>query len=830
MRHYLVTGMTCDACRTRVEKAVSRLPGVSACTVNLLTNGMTVEGNASEEAILRAVRDAGYSAFPKNAASDSVEDRETPEKKRRLLFSLVFLLPLLYLSMGRMLFSLPLPPFLEENRLAAGIAQMILAAAVMVIHRHFFFSGFSSLFRLSPNMDTLVSLGSLSSFLWSVFVLFRNGEETDGLYFESAAMILVLIGFGKLLEAKSKGKTTEAIDSLMKLAPEKATLIRDGEEITLSVSEVRVGDLFAVRPGERIPVDGCVFKGNSAVDESALTGESIPADKKPGDAVSAATVNQSGYLVCKATHVGEDTSLAKIIRLVSEGAAGKAPISKLADRVSSIFVPAVIGISLFTLAVWLLCGAETGFALARAISVLVISCPCALGLATPVAVMVGSGVGAKNGVLYKTASALENTGKTGIVAFDKTGTVTRGQPEVTEVIPAHGVSETLLLEAALSLETKSEHPLARAVVREATSRGMVPEEVTDFRAIPGNGLSAKRNGRELIGGSVAFLAGQTDFDPSFTDTLDALSDRGETPLLFAENGRLLGAIAVADRVKEESREAISSLRDMGILPVMLTGDNPHTAKAIGKEVGIDLVAAGLLPTDKEKLIRRLSAFGKVAMVGDGINDAPSLTTADTGIAVGAGTDVAIDAADVVVMKSRLTDVPFAIALSRAALTNIRENLFWAFFYNALCIPLAAGCWYKPFGILLNPMIAALAMSLSSVCVVTNALRLNGFRIGKKRKNRTETIPEKEIEALIGEFEKEKEKEKTKMKKILKIEGMMCPHCEAHTKAALEAIEGVESASASHTEKQATVILKNDVPDEILKEAVEKAGYTVLSVE
>ena len=836
MEQYNVTGMSCAACSARVEKAVSKVPGVTACSVSLLTNSMGVEGTASPDAIVRAVEEAGYGASPKQAAGaapasdagaalDALADHETPRLKRRLIASLGFLLVLMYFSMGHMMWGWPLPAWFEGNHVAVALVQMLLAVAVMVINQKFFISGFKSLAHAAPNMDTLVALGSSASFVWSTYAVFvmtdaqlhgdgaRVMEYMMELYFESAAMILTLITVGKMLEARSKGRTTDALKSLMKLAPQTATLLRDGSEVTVPIGQVRRGDQFVVRPGENIPVDGLVLEGASAVNESALTGESIPVDKAPGDAVSAATVNQSGFLRCEATRVGEDTTLSQIIRMVSDAAATKAPIAKIADRVSGVFVPAVIAIAVVTTAAWLLLGRDLAFALARGISVLVISCPCALGLATPVAIMVGNGLGAKNGILFKTAASLEAAGRTQIVALDKTGTITRGEPEVTDILPAEGVTEGELLTLAAALEQKSEHPLARAVLAYAAARQLDPPEVTDFAALPGNGLTAKLAGRSVYAGSFSFIQTQAPVPAALAEQAQALAEQGKTPLFFGGEGRLLGVIAVADTIKEDSPDAIRQLQAMGIRVVMLTGDNQRTAEAIGRQAGVDQVIAGVLPDGKESVIRALSEKGKVAMVGDGINDAPALTRADIGIAIGAGTDVAIDAADVVLMKSRLSDVPAAIRLSRATLRNIHENLFWAFFYNIIGIPLAMGVWIPLFGWQLNPMFGAAAMSLSSFCVVSNALRLNFFDM--YRSDRDKKIKEK------------KKKETKTMEKTLKVEGMMCEHCEARVKKALEAVPGVESAIASHKDGTAVVTLSQDVPYETLKKAVEDQDYKVI---
>ena len=837
MEQYTVTGMSCAACSARVEKAVSAVPGVTSCSVSLLTNSMGVEGTASAEAIVSAVQAAGYGASLKGAASaptaaaqeDALADRETPALKRRLIASLGFLIALMYVSMGHMMWGWPLPACLEGNHVAMGLLQMLLTIAVMVINQKFFINGFRSLLHGAPNMDTLVALGAAASFGYSTYALFAmTGAQVRGdaaavmqymheFYFESAAMILALITVGKMLEARSKGKTTDALRSLMKLAPQTATLVRGGQEIAVPIAQVRRGDVFVVRPGESIPVDGVVLEGESAVNESALTGESIPVDKAVGDSVSAATTNQSGFLRCEATRVGEDTTLSQIIRMVSDAAATKAPIAKVADRVSGVFVPTVIALAILTTAVWLLCGQSIGFALARGISVLVISCPCALGLATPVAIMVGNGLGAKNGILFKTAVSLEETGKTEIVALDKTGTITQGEPRVTDVLPAEGMTQGALLSLAAALEQRSEHPLARAVMMRAEEDGLTAAPVSDFRALPGNGLTATLSGEALLGGSLSFVSSQVDVPRSIRQKAEALADEGKTPLLFAQAGRLAGVIAVADVIKADSPAAIVALRNMGIRVVMLTGDNEKTARAIGRLAGVDEVIAGVLPEGKESVIRRLQAQGKVAMVGDGINDAPALTRADIGVAIGAGTDVAIDAADVVLMKSRLSDVPAAIRLSRATLRNIHENLFWAFFYNVIGIPLAAGVWIPLFGWTLNPMFGAAAMSLSSFCVVSNALRLNLFKLhdaGKDKKINRHS----------------KHKEETTMVKTMKIEGMMCGHCEAAVKKALEAIDGVTSAEVSHTDGTAVVTLSKPVENAALRKAVEDKDYTVTDIE
>ena len=830
MKQYQVTGMSCAACSARVEKAVSKVPGVTACSVSLLTNSMGVEGTAGEQAVIAAVEAAGYGASVKGApaaavpaADDPLADHETPALKRRLYSSLVFLVALMYLSMGHMMWGWPAPAFLAENHVAMGLAQLLLTAIIMVINQRFFISGFKSLWHRSPNMDTLVALGSTASFVYSVYALFAmTGAQARGdaaqvmgwmheFYFESAAMILTLITVGKMLEARSKGRTTDALKGLMKLAPQTATLLVDGQERTVPIGDVKQGDLFVVRPGENIPVDGVVLEGHSAVNESALTGESIPVDKAEGDAVSAATVNQSGFLRCQATRVGEDTTLSQIIRMVSDAAATKAPIAKVADRVSGVFVPVVIAIALIATAVWLATGADFGYALARGISVLVISCPCALGLATPVAIMVGNGMGAKNGILFKTAVSLEEAGKVRVVALDKTGTITTGQPRVTDVLPAPGVTDEQLIAAAYALEQKSEHPLAHAVVERAQNLGLKAQEVSDFAALPGNGLTAMLDGEALSGGSLAFISGRTEVSGDMRAQADHLSGEGKTPLLFSRGGRLLGMIAVADAIKPESPQAVRELQNMGIRVVMLTGDNQRTAEAIGRQAGVDQVIAGVLPDGKESVIRSLQSQGKVAMVGDGINDAPALTRADIGIAIGAGTDVAIDAADVVLMNSRLTDVPAAIRLSRATLRNIHENLFWAFIYNIIGIPLAAGVFIPLLGWQLNPMFGAAAMSLSSFCVVSNALRLNLFDPHSARKDHKIKFA----------------KEPKTMQKTLKIEGMMCTHCSGRVKKALEELPGVVSAEVSHENGTAVVTMSAPVDDATLKKAVEDQGYQVV---
>ncbi len=830
MKQYQVTGMSCAACSARVEKAVSKVPGVTACSVSLLTNSMGVEGTAGEQAVIAAVEAAGYGASVKGAAAmaapdvaDPLADHETPALKRRLYSSLVFLALLMYLSMGHMMWGWPAPAFLSENHVAMGLAQLLLTVIIMVINQHFFISGFKSLWHKSPNMDTLVALGSTASFVYSVYALFAmTGAQARGdaaqvmgwmheFYFESAAMILTLITVGKMLEARSKGRTTDALRGLMKLAPQTATLLVDGQEQTVPVAQVQQGDVFVVRPGENIPVDGVVLEGHSAVNESALTGESIPVDKAEGDAVSAATVNQSGYLRCRATRVGEDTTLSQIIRMVSDAAATKAPIAKVADRVSGVFVPVVIAIALLATAVWLATGADFGYALARGISVLVISCPCALGLATPVAIMVGNGKGAQNGILFKTAVSLEEAGKVRVVALDKTGTITTGQPRVTDVLPAPGITEEELVAAAYALEQRSEHPLARAIVDRAEALHLKAQNVSDFSALPGNGLTAVLDGKALSGGSLAFISGRVEVSAEIRSQATRLSEEGKTPLLFCRGDDLLGMLAVADAIKPESPQAVRELQNMGVRVVMLTGDNQRTAEAIGRQAGVDQVIAGVLPDGKESVIRSLQSQGKVAMVGDGINDAPALTRADIGIAIGAGTDVAIDAADVVLMNSRLTDVPAAIRLSRATLRNIHENLFWAFIYNIIGIPLAAGVFIPLLGWQLNPMFGAAAMSLSSFCVVSNALRLNLFDPHSARKDHKIKFA----------------KERKTMQKTLKIEGMMCTHCSGRVKKALEDLPGVLSAEVSHESGTAVVTLSTPVDDATLKKAVEDQGYQVV---
>ena len=843
--------MSCAACSARVEKAVSGVEGVTSCSVSLLTNSMGVEGTASQAAIIQAVEEAGYGASPKggqeqakeggfDSLQDSLKDRETPVLRRRLLSSIVFLLLLMYLSMGHMMWGWPLPSFFEGNHVAMGLAQLLLTVIIMVLNQKFFISGFKSLWHRAPNMDTLVALGSSAAFVYSTYALFAmtdaqvkgNADAVMGymheFYFESAAMILTLITVGKMLEAYSKGKTTDALKGLMNLAPKTAVLVRDGAEVEVPVEQVKKGDIYVVRPGGNIPVDGIVLEGNSAVDESALTGESIPVDKEQGDSVSAATINQSGVLRCEATRVGEDTTLSKIIQMVSDAAATKAPIAKIADQVSGVFVPAVVTIAVITILVWLLLGKDIGFALARGISVLVISCPCALGLATPVAIMVANGVGARNGILFKTAVSMEETGKTAIVALDKTGTITQGEPKVTDLLPAEGVTEEQLLEDAFHLEQMSEHPLARAVLDYGTQKGVSSKEVSEFQALPGNGLSAVCEGAHLIGGSVAYISSRTGLSEQVRQQAQELAGQGKTPLCFLRDDRYIGMIAVADVIKEDSPQAVRELQNMGIHVVMLTGDNRRTAEAIGAQAGVDEVVADVLPDGKENVIRELQKFGKVAMVGDGINDAPALTRADMGIAIGAGTDVAIDAADVVLMKSRLSDVPAAIRLSRAALRNIHENLFWAFIYNVIGIPLAAGVWIPLFGWKLNPMFGAAAMSLSSFCVVTNALRLNLFKLhnaGRDHKRKDAIAVN-----IISDSSNNKKEEDDKMTKTIHIEGMMCGHCEAHVKKALEAIDGVAEAQASHEKGTAVVTLTADVADDVLTKAVEDQDYKVVSVE
>ena len=845
MIQYIVTGMSCAACSARVEKAVSKVPGVTSCSVSLLTNSMGVEGTATEQEIIKAVKDAGYGASKKGegaakaqpaqalAGEDMLKDRETPVLKRRLIASVGFLIVLMYFSMGHMMWGWPVPGFMKDNHVMMGLLQMLLTIAVMVINQKFFISGFKGLIHRAPNMDTLVALGSGASFVYSTYALFAMTDaqmhgDMDAVmsymhdfYFESAAMILALITVGKMLEARSKGKTTDALKGLMKLAPKTAVVIRGEKEVQVSIEQVQKGDCFVVKPGENIPVDGEVIEGNSAVNESALTGESIPVDKAVGDKVSAATVNQSGYLKCRATRVGEDTTLSQIIQMVSDAAATKAPIAKIADRVSGVFVPMVITIAVLTIIVWLIAGQSIGFALSRGIAVLVISCPCALGLATPVAIMVGNGMGARNGIMFKTAVSLEETGKMQIVALDKTGTITSGEPKVTDIIPAAGVTEDTLLKCAYALENKSEHPLARAILENAKEENAGIEEVTGFQALPGNGLTAILDDHTLYGGNYTFISSKVSVDGDIQKKAEKLAEAGKTPLFFGNEDRLLGVIAVADVIKEDSPQAIKELQNMGIHVVMLTGDNERTAKAIGQQAGVDEVIAGVLPEGKEQVIRKLKEKGKVAMVGDGINDAPALTRADMGIAIGAGTDVAIDAADVVLMKSRLSDVPAAIRMSRATLRNIHENLFWAFFYNIIGIPLAAGVWYPLFGGELNPMFGAAAMSLSSFCVVSNALRLNLFKMYDASKDKK----------LKAKKEKKRSKKEDKtMKKIMHIEGMMCGHCEAAVKKALEALPQVDEAVVSHEAGTAELTLNAEIADDVLKKTVEDKDYTVTSVE
>ena len=845
MEQYIVTGMSCAACSSRVEKAVSKVPGVTSCSVSLLTNSMGVEGTASEQEIIKAVADAGYGASKKgegaaktqsssaSAGEDMLKDRTTPALKKRLIASLGFLIVLMYFSMGHMMWGWPVPGFMKDNHVMMGLLQMLLTITVMVINQKFFISGFKGLIHRAPNMDTLVALGSGASFVYSTYALFAMTDaqmhgDMDAVmsymhdfYFESAAMILALITVGKMLEARSKGKTTDALKGLMKLAPKTAVVIRGEKEVQVSIEQVQKGECFVVKPGENIPVDGEVIEGNSAVNESALTGESIPVDKAVGDKVSAATVNQSGYLKCRATRVGEDTTLSQIIQMVSDAAATKAPIAKIADRVSGVFVPMVITIAVLTIIVWLIAGQSIGFALSRGIAVLVISCPCALGLATPVAIMVGNGMGARNGIMFKTAVSLEETGKMQIVALDKTGTITSGEPKVTDIIPAAGVTEDTLLKYAYALENKSEHPLARAILEKAKEENAGIEEVTGFQALPGNGLTAILDGHTLYGGNHTFISSKVSVDGDIQKKAEKLAEAGKTPLFFGNEDRLLGVIAVADVIKEDSPQAIKELQNMGIHVVMLTGDNERTAKAIGQQAGVDEVIAGVLPEGKEQVIRKLKEKGKVAMVGDGINDAPALTRADMGIAIGAGTDVAIDAADVVLMKSRLSDVPAAIRMSRATLRNIHENLFWAFFYNIIGIPLAAGVWYPLFRWKLNPMFGAAAMSLSSFCVVSNALRLNLFKMYDASKDKK----------LKAKKEKKRSKKEDKtMKKIMHIEGMMCGHCEAAVKKALEALPQVDEAVVSHEAGTAELTLNAEIADDVLKKTVEDKDYTVTSVE
>lgn len=841
MEQYIVTGMSCAACSARVEKAVSQVPGVTSCSVSLLTNSMSVEGSALSEEIITAVQNAGYGADLKNAKQnqhdrtnsieDTLKDKETPILKKRLIASLGFLIILMYVSMGHMMWGWPLPSFFNNNHIAMGLLQLLLTIVIMVINQKFFTSGFKSLWHRTPNMDTLVALGSTAAFIYSTFALFAMTDaqvkgNADAVmsymhefYFESAAMILALITVGKMLEARSKGKTTNALKGLMQLAPKTATLIRDNKEIVVPVEQVAIGDIFVVRPGENIPVDGVILDGDSAVDESTLTGESIPVDKSVGNTVSAGTLNQSGFIRCEATRVGEDTTLSQIIQMVSNAAASKAPIAKVADKVSGVFVPAVITIAVITVIIWLLLGQTIGFALARGISVLVISCPCALGLATPVAIMVGNGMGAKNGILFKTAVSLEECGKTKIVALDKTGTITKGAPTVTDIIPANGITEAKLLQLAYSLEKKSEHPLAHAINQRAEKDAVSPDDVSDFTALPGNGLSASNNGVMLYGGNYNFISSRISIPDEIKKQSEKLSEEGKTPLFFSSDDTLFGIIAVADVIKDDSPQAIREMQNMGIHVVMLTGDNERTAKAIGTLAGVDEVIADVLPDGKENVIQKLKQKGKVIMVGDGINDAPALTSADIGIAIGAGTDIAIDAADIVLMKSRLLDVPAAIRLSRATLRNIHENLFWAFIYNVIGIPLAAGVFINVLGWQLNPMFAAAAMSLSSFSVVTNALRLNFLRIHDSKRNHKINNKQNNIT----------KKESKVMNKTLKIEGMMCSHCEMHTKKALEALDGVTNAEVSHESGTAVVTLEKDIADDILKQAVSEQGYKVTEI-
>ena len=841
MKQYTVTGMSCAACSARVEKAVSKVPGVTSCSVSLLTNSMGVDGDVSEQAVISAVEAAGYGAAPKeqgisegaqnmySSQEEALADHETPVLKRRLWWSVGFLAVLMYISMGHMMWGWPLPHFFDNNHVAMGLAQMLLTIIIMVINQKFFISGFKSLFHGAPNMDTLVAMGSAAAFVYSTYALFAmTGAQVNGdmaavmsymheFYFESAAMILTLITVGKMLEARSKGRTTDALKGLMKLAPKTATIIKDGAEKVVPVEAVAKDDIFVVRPGENIPVDGIVVEGSSAVNESALTGESIPVDKAEGDNVSAATINRSGFIKCRATRVGEDTTLSQIIQMVSDAAATKAPIAKVADKVSGVFVPAVITIAVITIIAWLIAGQSFGFALARGISVLVISCPCALGLATPVAIMVGNGMGARNGILFKTAVSLEETGRIQVVALDKTGTITRGEPEVTDIIPAEGYTENELLGKALALEVKSEHPLAGAIVRRGSENDITPDEVTEFAALPGNGLKARLAGSVITGGSLSYISNLVNVSEDMKKQADSLAGLGRTPLLFAEDDRLIGIIAVADVIKEDSPGAVEELKNMGIHVVMLTGDNERTARAIGAQAGVDEVIAGVLPDGKESVIHSLKKRGRVAMVGDGINDAPALTRADIGIAIGAGTDIAMDAADIVLMKSSLADVPAAVRLSRATLTNIHENLFWAFFYNVIGIPLAAGVWIPLFHWQLNPMFGAAAMSLSSFCVVSNALRLNLFDMHNAKKD-------KKIKAKNN-----KKKENNSMEKTMNIEGMMCGHCEATVKKALEAVDGVSEAVVSHENGTAAVKLEKPVDDSVLRKAVEDHDYKVTGI-
>ena len=854
MDKFSVTGMSCAACSAHVEKAVAKVPGVTSVTVSLLTNSMNVEGTAAPSDIIQAVTQAGYGASlqggEQNTSApafdeEALKDLETPKLRKRLIASVVILIPLMYVSMGHMMWNWPLPSFMAGNHVAMGLYQMLLTILVMIINQKFFISGFTSLLHKSPNMDTLVALGSGASFAYSTYALFAmTGAQMrmdmdavmqymDEFYFESAAMILTLITVGKMLEAYSKGKTTNALKSLMQLAPKKATILRDGEEVSVPVEQVQIGDIFVVRPGESVPVDGVIIEGNSALNESALTGESIPVDKAEGDSVSAATLNQSGFLKCRATRVGNDTTLSQIIQMVSDAAATKAPIAKVADKVSGVFVPAVISIAIVTIIVWLLVGQDFGFALARGISVLVISCPCALGLATPVAIMVGNGVGAKNGVLFKTAVSLEETGKVDIVALDKTGTITQGEPKVTDMIPGEGITKDTLMQTALALELKSEHPLAKAIVAYGEEQQITVSAADEFQAMPGNGLSGIVSGARVFGGNLKFISGKTTVSEQMQRQAEELAKQGKTPLFFATEEKLFGIIAVADVIKEDSPQAISQFQNMGIEVVMLTGDNERTAEAIGAQAGVDQVIAGVLPDGKERVIRELQQRGKVAMVGDGINDAPALTRADMGIAIGAGADVALDAADVVLVKSSLSDVPAAIRLSRAVLRNIHENLFWAFIYNVIGIPIAAGVWYHWFGLKLNPMFGAAAMSLSSFCVVTNALRLNFVKVYStkrdKKKNHKKNQNQQDVQIVVDTDVMAEKQEENDMEKVIEIKGMMCGHCEAHVKKALEALEGVASAEASHEKGTAVVQLSGSVDDAVLKKAVEEEGYEVTGI-
>ena len=859
MEQYHVTGMNCAACSARVEKAVSKVKGVTSCSVSLLTNSMGVEGTAESSAVIEAVKAAGYGASLKNAkgenkeAETGLEDTQTPLLKKRLIASVVFLIVLMYFSMGHMMWGWPLPTWFTDNHVGMGLVQMILAAIIMVINQQFFISGFKALWHRSPNMDTLVAMGSMASFVWSVYALLAmTRAQTDGnaelvmeymmeFYFESAAMILTLITVGKMLEARSKGKTTDALKSLISLAPKTAVVERDGKEVTVSIDEVQKGDIFVVRPGENIPVDGQVIEGNSAVNEAAITGESIPVDKAEGDMVRSATINQSGFLRCRATRVGEDTTLSQIIKLVEDASATKAPIAKVADKVSGVFVPVVITIAVITTLVWLLAGQNFAYALARGISVLVISCPCALGLATPVAIMVGNGMGAKNGILFKTAVSLEETGKTRIVALDKTGTITRGEPKVTDVLPAEGISEEELLTMAYTLEQKSEHPLAKAVLEEAQSRELKPRVITDFTALPGNGLSGKTEGSSLLGGSYTFIREKIEENgEKMQQQAEQLAKQGKTPLLFVRDGKLLGMIAVADVIKEDSPQAIAELQNMGIKVVMLTGDNEQTARAIGKQAGVDEVIAGVLPDGKEQVIGSLKQQGRTIMVGDGINDAPALTRADIGIAIGAGADIAMDAADIVLMKSRLSDIPAAIRLSRATLKNIHENLFWAFFYNVIGIPLAAGVWIPLFGWKLNPMFGALAMSLSSFCVVSNALRLNLFRMydaSKDKKVTHKSASVKKNGAQVKEAQTDMESvqdetlegDENMIKTTVKVDGMMCGMCESHVNDSVRNAIEVKKVSSSHKKGTTEILTEQPVDEEKVKAAIEATGYKVLGI-